>query len=41
MIVEESHFQVAKMPKSTRHEANSPGAKDFTARQECILRQQK
>jgi hypothetical protein len=29
MTVEESHFQVAKMPKSARHEASSPGVKDF------------
>jgi hypothetical protein len=34
MTVEESHFQVAKMPKSARHETNSPGVKEFTTRQE-------
>jgi hypothetical protein len=34
MTVEESHFQVAKMPKNARHEASSPGVKDFTTRQE-------
>jgi hypothetical protein len=34
MIVEETHFQLAKMPKSARHEASSPGVKDFTTRQE-------
>jgi hypothetical protein len=34
MTVEESHFHEAKMPKSARHEASSPGVKDFTTRQE-------
>jgi hypothetical protein len=29
MTVEESHFQVAKMPKSARHEARYPGVEDF------------
>jgi hypothetical protein len=33
MTVEESHFQVGKMPKSALHEASSPGVKDFTTRQ--------
>jgi hypothetical protein len=34
MTIQESHFQVAKMTKSARHEASSPGVKDFTTRQE-------
>jgi hypothetical protein len=34
MTVEESHFQMAKIPKSARHEASSLGVKDFTKRQE-------
>jgi hypothetical protein len=34
MTVDESHFQVAKMQKSARHEVSSPGEKDFTTRQE-------
>jgi hypothetical protein len=34
MTVEESHLQVAKMPKSVRHEVSSPGVKDFSTRQE-------
>jgi hypothetical protein len=34
MTVEESHLQVAKMPKSARHEASSPEVRDFTTRHE-------
>jgi hypothetical protein len=34
MTVEESLFQVNKMPKSARHEASSPGVKIFTTRPE-------
>jgi hypothetical protein len=34
MTVEESHFQVAKIPKSVRHEASDLGVKDFRTRQE-------
>jgi hypothetical protein len=30
MTVEESHFQVAKLPKSAKHEVSSPGVKDYT-----------
>jgi hypothetical protein len=37
MTVEESHFQVAKMPKSARNEASSPGVKDFTTQQESLF----
>jgi hypothetical protein len=34
MTVEESHFQVAEMPKSARHEASSTEVKIFTTRPE-------
>jgi hypothetical protein len=34
MTVEELHFQVAKVKKSARHEASSPGVKIFTTRPE-------
>jgi hypothetical protein len=37
MTVEESHFQVAKLPKSVRHEASSPGVKYFTTQQESLF----
>jgi hypothetical protein len=34
MTVEESHFHLDELPKSARHEASSPGVKDFKTSQE-------
>jgi hypothetical protein len=41
MTLEESHFQVAKMPKSAWHETCCPGVVHFRTRKESLFQDEK